>query len=168
MARRVIKAPRRRQGREPAVLGTLTQAEVWDLQLGMDGGFASEAERRAAWLRWRDELIAGVNLGTRPEAFWDYEPGVPAELRHGALDALARAYRPPSPHLSLVAAQEWRRDPCAARIWADGELDGHRRTWLLEHPEHLRPGEATVLEADVARLERERLEDGDPQLGPAA
>jgi hypothetical protein len=36
-------------------------------------GFASDAERREAWLRHRDELLAKCRAGRRPDAWWTYE-----------------------------------------------------------------------------------------------
>lgn len=73
---------------EPTVLNTsLTVNQYWDLQIG-DGGvpaFPRERERREAWERHRDSLLAGGNLGTRPVAYWDYED-IPTALRGGPDD----------------------------------------------------------------------------------
>ena len=36
-------------------------------------GFASDSERRAAWLQHREKFLAKERPGRRPEAWWDYE-----------------------------------------------------------------------------------------------
>lgn len=47
-----------------------------DLLNGRRGAFASEADRRAAWVANRERLIGMCNPTTRPAAFFDYEfPG---------------------------------------------------------------------------------------------
>ena len=43
--------------------------------------FASESERRAAWQRHRDELMAAHQPGERPQAWWAFESGAPPSLR---------------------------------------------------------------------------------------
>ncbi|HLL86129.1 MAG TPA: hypothetical protein VK387_02325 [Thermoleophilaceae bacterium] len=48
----------------------------------VDDGFDSDEARRAAWEEHRDGLLDtrdGGVPGTRPRAFWDYEPGTPDE-----------------------------------------------------------------------------------------
>jgi hypothetical protein len=59
--------------RRKSVRRTLTQEERWDLLGGRRGVFPSEAARRAAWKDHRETLLAAVNSGTRPAAWWDYE-----------------------------------------------------------------------------------------------
>jgi hypothetical protein len=39
--------------------------------------FASDEERRATWLRHRDELLRYCAAGQRPQAWWDFESPVP-------------------------------------------------------------------------------------------
>lgn len=128
MPRKRIKAALR-ESREPAVLGDLDQRQLWSLTLGMGGGFESEAERRAAWGRWRAELIESINLGTRPAAFWGYEPDIPRALRgtgHAGIDD------------------------------ADPALRLARLRWLLgPGQDRLRAGETRVIQRDIELCLRE-------------
>jgi hypothetical protein len=53
--------------------------QVWSLTVGdsaFPGEFASDEDRRAAWERHRDELLAESG-GRRPAAWWDYESPIP-------------------------------------------------------------------------------------------
>lgn len=90
-----IRSRRRRTavGGPPA-----TFAEGFDLRCGpfpdlphRPAVFATDAERRAAWERhgaWM--LDHDARPGRRPEAFWQYEPGIPASLRPRHADHHAR------------------------------------------------------------------------------
>jgi hypothetical protein len=53
--------------------------QSWSLELGgcFDDEFASDEERRAAWERHRNELLAESRAGIRPQAWWDYESPIP-------------------------------------------------------------------------------------------
>jgi hypothetical protein len=52
----------------------LSLHERWSLTVGDYGDvFASDDERRAAWQRHRDELLAESRAGRRPAAWWDYD-----------------------------------------------------------------------------------------------
>ena len=51
----------------------LTYQEEFDLLLGSGGVQWSDGERREAWEDHKDVLMASVNPGTRPAAFFDYE-----------------------------------------------------------------------------------------------
>jgi hypothetical protein len=53
--------------------GTLTEQQFWTLALGGRDGFDSEEQYRQAWRANRDELLAGVNEGTRPAGWWELE-----------------------------------------------------------------------------------------------
>src|SRR4051812_19322962 len=70
--------PRRREDRRRK----LTFAQRMDLEVGCDpAAWESEDHRREAWAMHRDELMAVSWPDRPPEAFWQYEPGVPDELR---------------------------------------------------------------------------------------
>jgi hypothetical protein len=59
----------------------LTPEMAFDLAGWGNPVFETEEERRAAWAEHRDELLArraGLP-GTRPRAYWQYEPGTPGE-----------------------------------------------------------------------------------------
>jgi hypothetical protein len=69
----------------------LSYAQHWSLFLGEDPfrpAFASDAERRTAWELHRDEF--GANVGTRPQAWWDYEAGEPRSETEAEADQLRR------------------------------------------------------------------------------
>lgn len=70
--------------------GDLSQREEMDLLLGNRGAFADEADRRQAWRQHREELMASINIGSRPQAFWDYDAPakIPFESDLQALDRL--------------------------------------------------------------------------------
>ena len=53
----------------------LTTAQVLELLIGLPGGFASDAERRAAWFAHRDELMALLPPDGRGWAWVVYEGG---------------------------------------------------------------------------------------------
>jgi hypothetical protein len=54
--------------------GELTTAQTLALLIGPTGNeFASDAERKQAWLMHREALLADVNPTTRPWGFWEYE-----------------------------------------------------------------------------------------------
>jgi hypothetical protein len=54
----------------------LTMDQTMELVLGPSrGAFADDSERRSAWIRHRDELMASINEFRRPWAFWEYEIG---------------------------------------------------------------------------------------------
>ena len=74
MPRRVVKRPW--VGRGHPLHG---DEQGTDLMQGRRGGFASEAERRAAWTAQRDRLIASIKPCTRPQAWWDYESKIPRD-----------------------------------------------------------------------------------------
>jgi hypothetical protein len=65
----------------------LIHAQEMFLQFGPDprwaGAFGSEGECRAAWMRERDELLAGYPPGRRPQAWWHFDAG---ELGFPGLD----------------------------------------------------------------------------------
>jgi hypothetical protein len=72
-----------------ARVGEISLMERWDLQLGPSGEFASEEERREAWLRHRDSLMV-MNAGHRPWAWWEYES---AEPRNPSVEESLQLYR---------------------------------------------------------------------------
>lgn len=82
MPRKRISGKRRR--------GELTGLERMDLILGAGRVGWSSRERREAWEDNADVLMAEVNPGTRPAAFWDYEgyEKIPFESDLQALDRL--------------------------------------------------------------------------------
>lgn len=51
----------------------LTGPQEWDLLTGGPSAFSTPEERKRAWFRHRDELIAALGPTVRPQAFWDYE-----------------------------------------------------------------------------------------------
>ena len=56
--------------------GQLDIEQEFELLFGHDPekpAFKTDAERRAAWLFHRDELMSSVNVGTRPSGWWYYE-----------------------------------------------------------------------------------------------
>jgi hypothetical protein len=55
--------------------GELTSEQVLELVIGLPGGFASEAKRRAAWFAHRDELMALLPPDGRGWAWVTYEGG---------------------------------------------------------------------------------------------
>jgi hypothetical protein len=67
MPRRVVKRAWRGHA------GTLGDERELDLVGGERGAFASSAERRAAWRANRDRILAAVNPGCRPAAWWEFE-----------------------------------------------------------------------------------------------
>jgi hypothetical protein len=69
----------------------LSDSQFWSLLLGEDPrrpAFASDADRRAAWELHREELR--TNIGTRPEAFWDYDATEPRTETEAETDQLRR------------------------------------------------------------------------------
>lgn len=84
--------------------------------------FSSEAERREAWQRHRDDLMSHRRLpGTRPQGWWDYESSAPAELRepapfYGWLD------NPKAEQPRARAEQREREDRRLAYLASIGEL----------------------------------------------
>jgi hypothetical protein len=87
--RKIIKARRRRaeeaeKGR-PArhPFSGLTAHQLENLEIGgcYGSSFPTDAARRAAYLYYRESLLREAREGRRPAAFWDYEPGVPANCR---------------------------------------------------------------------------------------
>jgi hypothetical protein len=73
--------------------GVLSPEQLWSLVLGemeRQPAFASKADRRAAWERHRDRLMANYGpprqRGTRPQAWWDYDS--PVERDHDMHEAL--------------------------------------------------------------------------------
>ncbi len=62
------------------------RTDLWGAPLFGRPGFPDEAARRAAWFDHRDEMldefIERFPL-LRPEAFWQFEPGIPDALRDG-------------------------------------------------------------------------------------
>lgn len=89
--------------------------------------FASDEERRQAWLDHRDKIIPHTVLGRRCAAFWAYEPDVPDELRWT------------SPQSDEGESRE-------EQIARHGRLSAARHAWLLAHPGHHRPGERADLQ----------------------
>jgi hypothetical protein len=92
--------------------------------------FHSDEERALAWQEHRGRFLDATVLGRRCAAFWQYEAGVPAELRD---------FPPVTSYRSLEAAAA---EHC--------RLARARDAWLLEHLEHHREGERDVLR-DVLR-----------------
>jgi hypothetical protein len=72
----------------------LTEAQERDLLRGLgdgrvdgDAAFASDEERRAAWVRHREDLVAVYarkHPGFRPRAWWDYDAPRPLGHFHSA------------------------------------------------------------------------------------
>ncbi|MDX6640630.1 MAG: hypothetical protein QOF12_1641 [Solirubrobacteraceae bacterium] len=63
-------------------LAALPLAQRVELAVGPArvSAFASESERRRAWERHREELVALEPPGSRPWAWWHYDHDVPAGL----------------------------------------------------------------------------------------
>ena len=53
----------------------LSLIQTWALLIGLPGGFASDAERRAAWSTHRDELMSLLPPDGRGWAWVTYEGG---------------------------------------------------------------------------------------------
>ncbi|GIW51195.1 MAG: hypothetical protein KatS3mg081_0550 [Gemmatimonadales bacterium] len=123
----------------PAIweIGSLTAQQVFELMLGVPGGFRSEAEARAAYAAHREQLIDATNPGARPVAFWKYEPAVPQGLRDNPepadFDDLDR----------LIAAEEL--------------LEKKRVEWLLHNREYWKPGESEELFRWILNIREQNL-----------
>jgi hypothetical protein len=65
------RSPRQRRDR------SLTLDQRFSLDIGADGvyagAFPSDADRRAAWFRWREYMLSLCRHGQRPQAWWQYE-----------------------------------------------------------------------------------------------
>src|SRR5256885_4986567 len=120
--RKIIKARRRRpedeaRARRPArhPFSGLTADQLIALEMGYhDNSFGSEAARRAAYQRYRGDLIEHTRLGRRPSAFWDYEPGLPDDVRDTTEDDLQLADR----HRARVTALG--REHWASQVFESG------------------------------------------------
>lgn len=91
----------------------LSLEEAMDL-IGVGLAFTSDGERRAAWERHRERLIAGRSPMVRPKAFWDYEG--PSELRGRRTPELEAQRR------------AWLQGPGAEHLRA-GELQAYAVLW---------------------------------------
>jgi hypothetical protein len=59
----------------------LTSEQRFDLIFGeWAKGFHTDAERRDAWFRYRDELMQNCKPGVRPSGWWSYEAPFPRPL----------------------------------------------------------------------------------------
>jgi hypothetical protein len=71
----VVTVPEKR--RKSKARDGLSLWQRWSLTIGCCGDeFDSDEERREAWERHRDELLAESRAGTRPQAWWDYEASI--------------------------------------------------------------------------------------------
>jgi hypothetical protein len=140
--RRIIKAPLRRDPEPdrsraaPHPFSGLTAGQFQELRIGIAGAFRDPAARSAAYRVYRDELIESMRLGHRPATFWEFEPGLPANVRGPGdeqgeeLDEWMGGHRP-----ALAAAMA---------------LKERRARWLLRSGD-LRPGEFDALAARITR-----------------
>jgi hypothetical protein len=72
----VVNMPEKRR---KSKLRDLSIEEEWSLTIGgcWDSEFACDEDRRDAWERHRDDLLAESRAGTRPAAWWDYDATIP-------------------------------------------------------------------------------------------
>ena len=64
--------------------GHLTIDQRFSLTTGTEvypDAFASDADRRAAWMQWREYFLSTCRYGQRPAAYWDYECPIASQDR---------------------------------------------------------------------------------------
>jgi len=71
---------RQRRTRERRGLTADERSDLGHPATSRPSPFASEVERRAAWERHRESIMAAHQPGSRPEGWWLYESGAPAPL----------------------------------------------------------------------------------------
>jgi hypothetical protein len=161
--RRIIEVPRRRPAGEPQderpashPFSGLTIRQLADLMLGNCGDFKNERARRAAYRYYRDDLVQHTRRGRRPAAFWDYERGLPDDVRDTTDDDLnladQRRARVMALGRDLWASQTWLFESShATQIVVDAALAERRARWLAgPGAKTLRPGELKVVQDEVA------------------
>ena len=161
--RTIIRVPRRRpagelQDERPAnqPFSGLTMRQLADLMLGNYGDFKNERARRAAYRYYRDDLMQHTRRGRRPAAFWDYERGLPNDVRDMTDDDLNLAdqwrARVMALGRDLWASQTWLFESGhATQIVVDSALAERRARWLAgPGAKTLRPGELKVVQDEVA------------------
>ena len=143
----------------------LTDREGIELLGWVDDGFESEEARRAAWEEHRDELLNardGGLPGSRPAAYWDYEPGTPDPQNF----LVPAAWAPGGEHVDSDALREAQIRFLAERgELRDDELQGladdvdEKVTWTAEAQEDARRRLDAALEGLAARDDHS---EGDP------
>jgi hypothetical protein len=178
--RTIIKVPRRRpagelQDERPAnqPFSGLTMRQLADLMLGNYGDFKNERARRAAYRYYRDGLMKHTRRGRRPAAFWDYEPGLPNDVRDTTDDDLKLADQRRARVMALGrdfwASQTWLFESGhATQIVADAALAERRARWLAgPGAKTLRPGELKVVQDEVAFHVQQTEDRAEPPTRPA-
>jgi hypothetical protein len=161
--RKIIKVLRRRPAGEPQderpanhPFSGLTIRQLADLTFGNCGDFKNERARRAAYRSYRDDLIQHTRRGRRPAAFWDYERGLPNDVRDTTDDDLKLADQRRACVMALGrdfwASQSWLFESGhATQIVVDSALAERRARWLAgPGVKTLRPGELKVVQDEVA------------------
>jgi hypothetical protein len=113
----------------------LTFEEEQDLRYGGPRAFASEEERRAAWQRCRNQMMATDRYGKRPAAWWDYD--APAPRPEEGEEAVLYEHQLLDEQETAELAAFWRHE--FERVFAPGwpgHCIGHKRstdtfaTWI--------------------------------------
>ena len=127
---------------------------VWDLVIGPLRGapspFGSEEQERAAWFRYRDEILRGCRPGKRPNLWWVYEG--PPSVAGGDTE---------SAHIYLTIADE------AERIAIEDMWRENVAHCLQDHPhDRAAARELAFSWGDVPRWVFAQIIAGAPALTP--
>jgi hypothetical protein len=129
--------------------------------------YRGEEEQRATYFAHRRALLAGCPLGSRPWAFWKFDPAAPRELREmlrGRMEEVAGEITRGMPRLAVYSPEDAVEEPEWAFLERHGLLSREEKALVPAWEEQLLEELACWdLEHDDEIEDDGELEDNDPE-----